>query len=182
MNYLEVASKVVRRCQDLELSSGAGSGGPIDSITRQLSTPEMSKLIKKLDYETRGEPNQIVRNRYNNVSDFLKEVLKRRSVVNEKRKIQMRAHTARQEMRETCECGALHPQGANFYVTAADGNKVIPLSGPYPTHAEAVAMVDEIKEAAVEVDPSSAFTAFGTTAMKNTYRKPGIFNQRIPIR
>lgn len=175
-NYMEVAARIMRRCQDLEVDAGAGPGGPIDSLARKLSRSEVSKLIGQLDHESLGEADQIVRNRYNNVVDFLREILRRREAVNKKLGIKQRAGVARRERRETCDCGAAHPPGANFYVTVTDGGKLLPLAGPYKTHAEAVAMVDEVKELAIKTDPSAAFASFGTTAMPGSYAKPGIFN------
>jgi predicted acyl esterase len=174
-NYLEVAGWILKRCQDTELSTGVGSGGPVDSLARKLSRSETVKLIERLDYESRGEPDQFIRRRYDSVAEFLKEVLDRNEVVRKKLGIKLRASTTRREKRETCNCGSVHPTGANFYVTVTDGAKTIALSGPYPTHAEAVSMVDEIKEIALKVDPSAAFASFGTTAMSSSYTKPGIF-------
>jgi hypothetical protein len=174
-NYLDVAARIIRRCQDTDVSHGAGPGGPIDSLTQKLSRSEISRLIDQLDYESRGEPDQYVRHRYHNVADFLRSVLERHNIVDQKRKIARLAHVAQSEKRETCDCGVAHPPGANFYVTATDGKKVVALAGPYPTHAEAVAMVDQIKEMALKIDPSTAFASFGTTAMSSNYTKPGIF-------
>jgi hypothetical protein len=179
MNYLESSSRIIRRCQDKELSTGVGPGGPVDSIVRPLSTPELRKLIKKVDYEARGEPDANIRYRYKAMDLFLHEILDRRGRDAKRRNVIMQADRARTEKSETCDCGSVHPIGANFYVTVTEDGKYIPLAGPYPTHAEALGLVDNMKELAIQTDPRAAFAAFGTTAMSENYKKPGIFNHLI---
>ena len=173
----QITSKIINRCLNEELSTGAGPGGPIASLTRDLPTSDIQSIIAELDYQSRAEPRQNIRWRYNQVVDFLKRELDHHSSLERKTRIQTLAHSAKLRGQETCECGAEHPSGAKYYVTAIDGKKTLPLSGPYPTHAEAVAMVDEVRELAIRLDPGAAFASFGTVAMPRTYWKRGILDQ-----
>lgn len=69
-----------------------------------------------------------------------------------------------------------HPDGVNFYVTAmrSDG-KVVPLSGPYKTHAEALTMVKIVTRWAWDVDPRGPWYSYGTCAMD--YDAPGPYDK-----
>ena len=174
MNPTQTA--IINRCQDLELSVSFGPGGPIDKALRQLNHLEVHQLGDELGYLGRGEPDFTIRRRYREALDAIVRDLERRARLSEKDRIQQLALTAKSEKRETCQCGAKHTPGAKYYVTAVDGKKTIPLSGPYPTHAEAVAMVDEMKELAIKLDPKAAFASFGTAAMKSSYRKKGVLD------
>ena len=62
------------------------------------------------------------------------------------------------------------PEGANYYVTAIDGDKVYFMAGPYKTHSEALGLVDRARLVA-DKDPRSCFMAWGTS--KSTRTKPG---------
>lgn len=163
--------RLLDRCEDLEL----GFPGPLD-LVREVPDDEVAALLDELDYRARGQPDPEIRRRYNNLVDILKKDIERRSSNTKKDRQQYLASLARKTGKETCECGERHPRGANFYVTAIDGRKTIPLSGPYPTHAEAVARVDEIRELAIKMDPGAAFASFGTTAMKSSYKKRGVLD------
>jgi hypothetical protein len=168
-----LSSKILNRCEDLEL----GFPGLVPQQVRELSAANVKKLIEEVDFRKREQSDRDVRRRYNNLIDILKDDQKRRSFQVNEARIQHLARLARQTGRETCECGHSHPKGANFYVTAVDGRKTLPLSGPYSTHAEAVAVVDEVRERAIAVDPGAAFASFGTTAwIKSSYNKRGILD------
>lgn len=168
----KIVEKILNRCEDLELSFP----GLVPQQVRELPDTDVQVLVDEVDYRARGESNGDVRRRYNNLIVILKNDLDRRAVQRANTRVQHLASLARQTGRETCECGNSHPSGANFYVTVIDGRKTIPLSGPYPTHAEAVAMVDEVKERALAADPGAAFASFGTTAMKASYNKRGVLD------
>lgn len=49
-----------------------------------------------------------------------------------------------------------------YYVSAIDGTRSARVRGPYPTHAEALAMVDESSRVLTTIDPRAHFYAFGT--------------------
>jgi hypothetical protein len=167
-----LTEKILSRCEDLEL----GFPGLIPQQLRDLPDTDVQVLAEEVDYRARGASDEEVRRRYNNLDRIIKDDLDRRAVQRARERVQHLSSLSRQTGRETCECGHAHPSGANFYVTATDGKKVVPLSGPYPTHAEAAAMVDEVREKALEVDPGAAFASFGTTAMKASYSKRGVLD------
>jgi len=61
-----------------------------------------------------------------------------------------------------------------YYVSSIrDGRKWALLSGPYATHAEALALVRKAAALCVDIDPWAAFDAFGTVRMAADYSKPG---------
>lgn len=69
-----------------------------------------------------------------------------------------------------------------FYVTMArEGRGVAKLAGPFDTHDEAKAHVHRAREAAHQVDPRSAFDAFGTAGIEADEHKPGVLNERLGI-
>lgn len=70
----------------------------------------------------------------------------------------------------------------SYYVSIKDGQKFGLLAGPFKTHAEALAMVDRAAAIAKEVDPWSAFAAFGTVRMAETYTKPGVLNEKLGLK
>jgi len=63
-----------------------------------------------------------------------------------------------------------------YYVTVSDAGRVGFLAGPYDTHVEALAKVDEAAERAEGADPWAHFYAFGTTRVKATFtlRRGGV--------
>jgi len=169
---VDTISRILNRCEDLEL----GFPGLVPQQVRDLPDSDIPALASEVDYRMRGQTERGQTDRYNNLIDILQRDQVRRDSSNKKTHVQELARLARQTRHETCECGNPHPRNANFYVTAIDGRKTLPLSGPYPTHAEAVAMVDEIKERAISVDPGAAFASFGTTAMNPSYDRKGILD------
>lgn len=50
-----------------------------------------------------------------------------------------------------------------YYVSAIDNKKVYLVSGPYPTHSEALDKVKEVLHVADERDPRAWFMAWGTS-------------------
>lgn len=56
------------------------------------------------------------------------------------------------------------------------------LAGPFRTHVESLDWVDRAKEEAYRMDPRSVFYAFGTTAMRPEYRKPGKLNDLLGLK
>jgi hypothetical protein len=81
---------------------------------------------------------------------------------------------------ESCSC-RFNPAGTTYYVSVMDGPRFGLLAGPFQTHVEALEYVDCAKEEAHRVDPRSVFYAFGTTAMKPEYRKPGTLNDFLGL-
>lgn len=63
-----------------------------------------------------------------------------------------------------------------------DGPRFGLLAGPFHTHVESLEWVDRTKEEAYRVDPRSVFYAFGTTAMRPEYRKPGRLNDLLGLK
>jgi hypothetical protein len=173
------AQRIINRCQDTELDLSDFPGGALDSHARQLSDASLDVLIEELDYLGRGEPDHVLRRRYERAQSFLDRVRDSRRIEKSLQKIRDLAKIARSTGSETCECGQSHPAGSNYYVTVVDGGKTRALSGPYRTHAEAAAMVDEVKDLAVRLDPAAHFASFGTTAMRSSYKKRGILDKML---
>jgi hypothetical protein len=138
-----------------------------------MSDREVAELALELDYLARGEPDPVVRRRYEATMDFLREDLARRERGIARERLQELAREARRTGRETCECGERHTPGASYYVSAVDGGRSALASGPYDTHAEALARVDEVREKAVRQDGQAHFYSWGTVAMPGTHRKKG---------
>lgn len=165
---------IIRRVEDVELGLGDFPGGPLDRDVRGLTDAQASALEGELDYLLRGEPDPVVRNRLHGVIAFLRRDAERRQRVNAEQRIQDLGSLARRTGRETCECGERHEPGAHYYATAVDGPRVALLSGPYPTHAEALAALPEAREKALRVDPKSHFYSFGTVA--TDVDRPGVLD------
>jgi hypothetical protein len=138
-----------------------------------MSDREVAELALELDYLARGEPDPVVRRRYNATIEFLREDLARRERGTARERMQELAREARRTGRETCECGERHAPGASYYVSAEDGGRSALASGPYPTHAEALARVDEVRERAIRSDGKAHFYSWGTVAMPATYKERG---------
>ena len=82
-----------------------------------------------------------------------------------------------------CPCGEefFHAHGSGFYVSVQDAGKTGLLAGPFTTHAEALRHVEDVREAAYKADSRAHFYAFGTLAIKDGERKPGILNKRLGL-
>lgn len=59
----------------------------------------------------------------------------------------------------------LDDRPGHYYVSVANGYRYQLLSGPYDTHAEALAKVDAAKDIAISNDPRAHWYAFGTCRM-----------------
>ena len=66
--------------------------------------------------------------------------------------------------------------GRGYYVSAVDGAKWWGLSGPYDSHAAALADVELVRELAVRHEPRAHFYGFGTALAPS--REPGICQRR----
>ena len=71
------------------------------------------------------------------------------------------------------------PVSGNYYVSAVDGPKFALLAGPYPSHAQALDMVDTVTAVAMKLDPKAAFYGFGTCRMRDDYNRPGVLNNHL---
>jgi hypothetical protein len=65
-------------------------------------------------------------------------------------------------MSNPCPCGEDHTSRAAYYVTAIDGSRTAIVCGPYPTHAAALAEVDEARRRVVDLLPEAWFYEWGT--------------------
>lgn len=82
---------------------------------------------------------------------------------------------------DCCSCTS-NPPGTTYYVSVIDGPKFGLPAGPFKSHFEALDCVGRAKEQAYRVDPRSIFYAFGTTAMRPKYRKPGKLNDLLGLK
>ena len=57
------------------------------------------------------------------------------------------------------------PTQIRFYVTMKRDSRTAWLSGPYETHAEALARVEGVRERVLRLDPWTWFDAFGTSSI-----------------
>ncbi len=69
----------------------------------------------------------------------------------------------------------------NYYVSVVDGPQFGLLAGPFPTHAEALAMVNEAQTKAEEVNRKAIWYAYGTVRMADDYNKPGVLNSLLGL-
>lgn len=70
----------------------------------------------------------------------------------------------------------------NYYVSVRrDDGDFRCLLGPYrDDHKAALAMVDEARKVAEELDPKAFWYSYGTLRTEYSYSKPGILNDRMP--
>lgn len=66
------------------------------------------------------------------------------------------------------------PRPGAYYVSVIDGPRRALLAGPWPTHAEALAMVETVRTKACELDGRGHWYAFGTARLPN--------DDSVPIR
>lgn len=170
------SSTILNRIRDTELDLSDFPSGIMDKYAQQLSDNELQDLLAELDRLSRGEPDVELRRRFNSTIIFLQRVSKHRQILSAEQRVQNLAKQAQRLKRETCECGDEHIEGANYYISVADGDKTALLSGPYRTHAECLAILPSAREKAVRVDPQGHFYSFGTIAMSKTHRKRGILD------
>jgi hypothetical protein len=65
-----------------------------------------------------------------------------------------------------------------YYVSIIEGRKYALLSGPYPDHTTALALVDKAREIVLPMDPRAHFYAFGTSRMKDpNYNRAGVLQR-----
>lgn len=64
-----------------------------------------------------------------------------------------------------------------YYVSAVDGSHKVLASGPYQTHAEALALVDRALHLADQHDGRAWFAAWGTVRMQPNYTSPGVLQK-----
>lgn len=68
----------------------------------------------------------------------------------------------------------------DYYVSIIRDTRKGLLAGPFPTHTEALAMVDRARDAAYEVDPRSWFDLFGTCSLpRSPTNHKGVLNDRL---
>lgn len=170
------ADAILGRISNPELSLSDAPGGAMDKPARQLPDDELIGLVAHLDYLPRGEPDPTLRQRYNSTVAFLRREVSRREASNAEQDVQDLSSEARRTGKETCRCGSLHEPGSNYYVSAIDGKKKALLSGPYPTHAECLAVLPAIRDKLLLEDPASQFYSIGTVAMSHDYRRKGILD------
>ncbi|NNM65709.1 MAG: hypothetical protein HKL99_14090 [Burkholderiales bacterium] len=71
-----------------------------------------------------------------------------------------------------------------FYVTMIRSGtppKVARLAGPFDHHEDAIALVVRARAVAQEVDPRSAWDAFGTSGIESDNHRPGVLNERLGL-
>lgn len=69
-----------------------------------------------------------------------------------------------------------------YYVTMArEGRGIAHLAGPFDTHEDALAHVDEARRHAEEVDPRASFDSFGTSGVVSDHHRPGTLNARMGL-
>lgn len=74
------------------------------------------------------------------------------------------------------------PREGAYYVSVVDGGRYALLAGPFSTHREALDLVPVVREAAYQVDPRSAFYAFGTCRLERRLDLPaGVLNGRLGL-
>lgn len=71
------------------------------------------------------------------------------------------------------------PRPGSYYVSCIDGPRRALLYGPLPSHAAALAMVDQVRAVAVEVDPRAHWYSFGTARADVDYTRPGALNALV---
>ena len=71
------------------------------------------------------------------------------------------------------------PRPGSYYVSCIDGPRRALLYGPLSSHAAALAMVDQVRAVAVEVDPYAHFYSFGTARADVDYTRPGVLNALV---
>lgn len=74
------------------------------------------------------------------------------------------------------------PRPGNYYVSVVDADRFNVLAGPFPTHQQALDLVETVRRIAEECDPRACWYGFGTTRMKDDYTKPGLLNDRVGIK
>jgi hypothetical protein len=82
----------------------------------------------------------------------------------------------KQEQEHVCtavEC----PDIQRYYVSARNAGQTWLMAGPYMTHKEALARVNQTRDIADKHDGRAWFMAWGTVRMPWEYSKPGTLNK-----
>lgn len=66
------------------------------------------------------------------------------------------------------------PRPGNYYVSVQDQGRTALLAGPWPTHREALEMVDTVRTKACGLDPRGHWYAYGTARLPD--------DDSVPIR
>ena len=86
-----------------------------------------------------------------------------------------------------CTCTD-HPEGANFYASVIESpdqgpdSKMVLAAGPFPTHGEALAVVDKVRAVVLaKWNPGGRahWFGFGTVAMASGFTRPGKLNAEL---
>lgn len=161
-----------------------------DPAMSSITTAEIGSLIRELDHRHRVEEKRRTtsereeRWRQGLVRRLFVSIRALRDALSDRREEQKRTVSAadvevsRRTGQETCRCGQRHPYGANFYVSAQDAGRTSLLRGPFKTHAEAIAAVEQAKQEAQAVDSRAFWYAYGTVAMPHSFRKPGVLDRK----
>ena len=64
-------------------------------------------------------------------------------------------------------------QPGQYYVSVVDGKKFGLLSGPYSSHAAALALVDRARRIATDLNDWAHFYSYGTVRMADDFNQPG---------
>lgn len=174
-----LADRIVSRALDEELS--LGDFELKNEAARTLKPSEIRGVIRRLEHERTLRVGQhdeaAIMRRLEGMVRAMKGALELQKGRRAERAVKVRGKRAARTGKETCTCGKHHPAGANFYVSAHDAGRTTLLAGPYPTHAQAVARVREVRELAYEREPRSHHYSFGTVAKPASYTKPGLFGK-----
>lgn len=75
-----------------------------------------------------------------------------------------------------------HTDQRDYFVSIRRGDakpRVGLLAGPFPTHTEALAMVDPARRLACQIDPWADFDYFGTMSLAAGSGRSGVLNERL---
>lgn len=73
------------------------------------------------------------------------------------------------------------PRPGDYFVSVVDGRRRALLAGPYPTHADALGAVPEVREIAKRLDPRAFYYAFGTARLPEGSGKVGRLNDLLNL-
>lgn len=59
------------------------------------------------------------------------------------------------------------PRPGNYYVSVMDGDRRALLLGPFPTHQQALDMVEPVRAKGLELDPRALWYEFGTARLQD---------------
>lgn len=81
----------------------------------------------------------------------------------------------------SCDHGLIvDPRPGNYYVSVQNGKRRALLRGPFATHIEALALVDETRQMACNIDPRGHWYAYGTGRLIDGEPAPaGMLNDKF---